>query len=111
LECEFRCYEMFEGKRNAYKKALAEGNVEPVQRKIATRPDRSGDTPENEDKPDRHKALEKRRSRMIPLEKPNRSFSNKEKSFRQDGKSPFDKKGSTSFRKVKKNVPSGTRYR
>lgn len=61
LECEYRCYELFDGKNKDYKKALNEsGNAvrRPAARSNAPQPERRGDRPrdfktERVDRPER----------------------------------------------------------
>jgi len=44
LDCEYRCFELFDGKNKDYKKALNDlGNDGPVQRKVFKQSDRPGD--------------------------------------------------------------------
>lgn len=71
LECEYRCYELFDGKNKDYKKALSEtgGDTRRPVRSGAPQTDRRGDRPERYDRPDRPRDFKTER-----IDRPERRF-------------------------------------
>lgn len=102
LECEFRCFELFEGKNKEYKKALNEGAVEERAdgRKIVRKPERR----EEYRKPDFKKEK---------LDRPDRRFAaahtedEDERAIYTPGKRAFRKDEKPDNRFAKKNKPAG----
>lgn len=108
LECEYRCYEMFDGKNKEYKKALNEKGDRP-HKVIARRPDFKND---RMDRPERrfaaaHTEGDEGRAAFMPKKKfhgdDRRDKHPDKKRFREDdygaksGKKPFKKKGRGDF--------------
>ena len=103
LECEYRCFEMFEGKNKEFKKRKHEAGFQKDWKRIET-DDRQGYR-RNKEKPfadHERRALFKKEERKYGAGRNtgNKLFSKEKKKFEKDGK-PFDRNAKPFDRKVK----------